>query len=62
MFQSLYTIKAVLVLDSDGKRICAKYFTPEFPTAKEQLPFEKNLFAKTYRANGEHIIHCNENP
>lgn len=49
---SLYTIKCILILDSEGKRICSKYYTNEFPTPKEQFNFEKNLFNKTYRANG----------
>jgi len=53
---SLYTIKSVLVLDSEGKRICCKYFTDEYPSVKEQLAFEKNLFQKTYRANAEILM------
>jgi len=53
---SLYTIKSVLVLDSEGKRICCKYFTDEHPTPKEQLVFEKNLFQKTHRANAEILM------
>mmetsp|Transcript_15016 Transcript_15016/g.21004 ORF Transcript_15016/g.21004 Transcript_15016/m.21004 type:complete len:174 (+) Transcript_15016:85-606(+) len=53
---SLYTIKSVLVLDSEGKRICGKYYTNELATVKEQLQFEKLLFNKTYRANAEILM------
>jgi hypothetical protein len=40
-------IKALLILDGDGGRICSKYYTPEWPTLEKQLAFEKVLFAKT---------------
>ncbi|CAH1241042.1 COPZ1 [Branchiostoma lanceolatum] len=53
---SLYTIKAIAILDNDGERIVAKYFDETFPTAKEQRAFEKNLFNKTHRANAEIIM------
>jgi hypothetical protein len=50
---SLYTVKSILVLDSEGKRIAAKYYSNDFPTTKEQLAFETGLFAKTNRVNAE---------
>merc|ERR1712002_36480 len=53
---SLYTIKAILILDNDGKRIITKYYDDSFATSKEQLLFEKNLFNKTHRANAEIIM------
>ncbi|XP_071101453.1 coatomer subunit zeta-1-like isoform X1 [Haliotis cracherodii] len=53
---SLYTVKAITVLDNDGNRLVAKYFDDTFPTAKEQKQFEKNLFNKTHRANAEIIM------
>lgn len=54
---SLYSIKAVLILDQDGKRILAKYYDKQlFPLEKEQTAFEKNLFQKTHKANGEGIF------
>ncbi|XP_036196774.1 coatomer subunit zeta-2 isoform X6 [Myotis myotis] len=40
---SLYTIKAVFILDSDGRRLLAK----------EQMAFEKNVFNKTNRTDSE---------
>jgi hypothetical protein len=46
-------VRSILVLDSDGKRIAAKYYADEPRAAlKDQLAFEKSLFAKTARANG----------
>lgn len=54
---SLFIIKGIAILDNDGKRILAKYFDSNtLPTAKEQKAFEKNLFAKTHRANAEIIM------
>ena len=50
---TLYTFKAVLVLDTEGKRILAKYYGNDFATVKEQIAFEKNLFDKTKRNPGE---------
>ena len=50
---SLYSIKAILILDQDGKRILGKYYDKEIlATEKEQSAFEKNLFQKTHKANG----------
>ncbi|KAL3836026.1 hypothetical protein ACJMK2_021479 [Sinanodonta woodiana] len=53
---SLYTVKAITILDNDGNRLLAKYYDDTFPTAKEQKQFEKNLFSKTQRANAEIIM------
>jgi len=41
----------MLILDAEGKRVAAKYYGDDYPTTKEQLVFEKNLFTKTHRAN-----------
>jgi hypothetical protein len=49
---SLYSVRSLLILDSEGGRIAAKYYSNDFPTVKSQIDFEKNLFAKTHRANG----------
>ena len=56
MNPSLYLIKAIVLLDSDGNRILGKYYDDQFPTVKEQKAFEKNLFVKTHKANGEIIM------
>ncbi|XP_028724877.1 coatomer subunit zeta-2 isoform X2 [Peromyscus maniculatus bairdii] len=50
---SLYTIKAVFILDNDGRRLLAKYYDDTFPSTKEQMVFEKNVFNKTSRAESE---------
>ncbi|XP_038235279.2 coatomer subunit zeta-1 isoform X2 [Dermochelys coriacea] len=50
---SLYTVKAVLILDNDGDRLFAKYYDDTYPTAKEQKAFEKNIFNKTHRTDSE---------
>jgi len=53
---SLYMVKGIAILDNDGNRILAKYYDDTYPTAKEQKAFERNLFNKTHRANGEIIM------
>ncbi|XP_066111580.1 coatomer subunit zeta-2 isoform X1 [Saccopteryx bilineata] len=50
---SLYTIKAVFILDHDGHRLLAKYYDDTFPSTKEQMAFEKNVFNKTSRTDSE---------
>ncbi|XP_043939885.1 coatomer subunit zeta-1 isoform X2 [Protopterus annectens] len=50
---SLYTVKAVLILDNDGERLFAKYYDDTYPTVKEQKAFEKNIFNKTHRTDSE---------
>ena len=56
MLPSLYIIKAILVMDSDGNRLLSKYFDSPLTTQKEQKEFEKSLFTKTHKANGEIIM------
>ncbi|KAF1552065.1 Coatomer subunit zeta-1, partial [Eudyptes schlegeli] len=50
---SLYTVKAVIILDNDGDRLFAKYYDDTYPSAKEQKAFEKNIFNKTHRTDSE---------
>ncbi|KAF7255979.1 hypothetical protein EG68_04590 [Paragonimus skrjabini miyazakii] len=52
---SLYSIKSILILDSDGKRIVAKYYDSSFSSVKEQLEFESKLFKKTSKSSGAEI-------
>uniref|UniRef100_A0A2I3GTZ1 Coatomer subunit zeta n=1 Tax=Nomascus leucogenys TaxID=61853 RepID=A0A2I3GTZ1_NOMLE len=47
---SLYTVKAILILDNDGDRLFAKV---RFPFELEQKAFEKNIFNKTHRTDSE---------
>lgn len=71
---SLKTITATLILDSNGSRLYAKYYTPEQPTASnassagasipimsplQQLEFEKNVFSKVYKQNQDIILYDN---
>ncbi|KAF3845797.1 hypothetical protein F7725_002875, partial [Dissostichus mawsoni] len=49
---SLYTVKAVFILDNDGNRLLSKYYDPElYPSMKEQKTFESNIFNKTHKAD-----------
>ncbi|KAI8366102.1 clathrin adaptor complex small chain-domain-containing protein [Radiomyces spectabilis] len=57
---SLYSIKAVILLDSEGNRVLAKYYGSEHASLKEQKAFEKGLFDKTKRAQGEVILYDNQ--
>eukprot|EP00076_Gallus_gallus_P031090 XP_015155848.2 coatomer subunit zeta-1 isoform X1 [Gallus gallus] len=50
---SLYTVKAVIILDNDGDRLFAKYYDDTYPSVKEQKAFEKNIFNKTHRTDSE---------
>ncbi|XP_073689610.1 coatomer subunit zeta-2 isoform X1 [Garra rufa] len=51
---SLYTVKAVFILDNDGNRLLSKYYDPDlYPSMKEQKNFEKNVFNKTHKADNE---------
>ena len=62
---SLYAVNAFIVLDTDGHRVLAKYYSPKARTQlgepdankglqnlKEQRAFEKGLFAKTKKPGG----------
>jgi hypothetical protein len=44
-------VKAIFVLDSDGNRVCAKYYDKSYPSAKDQLSLEKKIFLKTKNSN-----------
>ena len=40
-------IKAVSIMDLDGRRVCAKYFDPKLAKDEQQRQFEAKIFAKT---------------
>ena len=44
---SLYAIKSIIILDSEGKKIWAQYYENSVPCKKSILEFEKSLFLKT---------------
>mmetsp|Transcript_4878 Transcript_4878/g.5288 ORF Transcript_4878/g.5288 Transcript_4878/m.5288 type:complete len:175 (+) Transcript_4878:38-562(+) len=53
---SLYSVKALLILDSKGKRIVAKYYPQiedEFGAEKEKEAFEKSLWEKTHKSSSD---------
>jgi coatomer subunit zeta len=57
MNPSLYTIKAIFILDNDGQRLVSKYYDESlFESIKEEKEFEKNLFGKTSKSEGEIIM------
>ena len=47
------SIKALLVLDGEGKRIVARYYKNQFATPAEETAFEKKLYDKTMRSNAK---------
>jgi hypothetical protein len=62
---SLYSIRAFIVLDTEGNRVLAKYYRPkghpqgeskELLSLKEQKAFEKGLWQKTKKAGGEYLF------
>ncbi|XP_067168129.1 coatomer subunit zeta-2 [Apteryx mantelli] len=50
---SLYTVKALFILDSDGQRLLAKYYDGTFPSPREQAAFERKVFSKTRGVGGD---------
>uniref|UniRef100_UPI00403886F7 coatomer subunit zeta-2-like n=1 Tax=Callospermophilus lateralis TaxID=76772 RepID=UPI00403886F7 len=50
---SLYTIKAVFILDKDEPQLLVMYYDDTFSFMKEQMVFEKNVFNKTTRTESE---------
>lgn len=55
---SLYAIQAVIILDTEGHRVLAKYYNPskEFQSVKEQKAFEKGLWQKTKKPGGSRCL------
>ncbi|KAI9501257.1 Golgi-to-ER vesicle coat component [Coemansia spiralis] len=59
---SLYTVRAVVVMDGDGNRLIAKYYNrgqnvQSYKTLKEQQKFESELFSKTRKSNSEIVLY-----
>ncbi|KAH3680506.1 hypothetical protein WICMUC_000294 [Wickerhamomyces mucosus] len=59
---SLYSIDSFLILDNEGSRLYAKYYSQdeEFKTVKLQKSFESKLFTKTTKQNFEILIFENK--
>ena len=51
MQESCPSIKNILLLDSEGKRVAVKYYTDDWPTHAAKLAFEKSVFTKTQKTN-----------
>jgi hypothetical protein len=45
------SIKNILLLDSEGKRVAVKYYSDDWPTNSSKLAFEKFVFTKTVKTN-----------
>ncbi|KAG8385341.1 hypothetical protein BUALT_Bualt03G0032700 [Buddleja alternifolia] len=45
------SIKNILLLDSEGKRVAAKYYSDDWPTNNAKEAFEKTVFTKTQKTN-----------
>nr|POE52595.1 coatomer subunit zeta-1 [Quercus suber] len=45
--ESCPTVKNILLLDSEGKRVAVKYYSDDWPTNNAKLDFEKSVFTKT---------------
>lgn len=44
-------MKNIILLDSEGKRVAAKYYSDEWPTNTAKEAFEKAVFTKTQKIN-----------
>ncbi|TVT98565.1 hypothetical protein EJB05_56113, partial [Eragrostis curvula] len=47
------SVKNILVLDSEGKRVAVKYYRDEWPSLSSKLAFEKAVFTKTLKAGSK---------
>jgi len=45
------SIKNVLLLDSEGKRVAVKYYDRDMESTVQQLAFERSLYQKTIRSS-----------
>ncbi|XP_072962055.1 coatomer subunit zeta-2 isoform X1 [Typha angustifolia] len=49
--ESCPSMKNILLLDSEGKRVAVKYFSDDWPTHAAKLAYEKSVFTKTLKTN-----------
>ncbi|KAL5755664.1 hypothetical protein ACOSQ2_020410 [Xanthoceras sorbifolium] len=45
------SVKNILLLDSEGKRVAVRYYSDEWATNVAKLGFEKSVFVKTLKTN-----------
>ncbi|KAL6600328.1 hypothetical protein ACP70R_045128 [Stipagrostis hirtigluma subsp. patula] len=57
--ESCPSVKNILLLDSEGKRVAVKYFSDDWPTNASKLAYEKSVFTKTLKTNArtEGFVH-----
>ncbi|KAF3778967.1 Coatomer subunit zeta-2 [Nymphaea thermarum] len=51
MQETCPSVKNILLLDSEGKRVAVKYYSDDWPTLSSKLAFEKAAFLKTQKTN-----------
>lgn len=51
MQESCPTVRNILLLDSEGKRVAVKYYSDDWPTNSAKEAFEKSAFTKTQKTN-----------
>ena len=49
--ESCPSVKNILLLDSEGKRVAVKYFSDDWTTNASKLAYEKSVFTKTLKTN-----------
>ncbi|KAJ4958060.1 hypothetical protein NE237_025171 [Protea cynaroides] len=49
--ESCPSVKNILLLDSEGKRVAVKYYSDDWPTINAKFSFEKSVFTKTQKTN-----------
>ncbi|KAJ9690920.1 hypothetical protein PVL29_013191 [Vitis rotundifolia] len=49
--ESCPSVKNILLLDSEGKRVAVKYYCDDWPTNNAKEAFEKSVFSKTQKTN-----------
>ncbi|OAY29108.1 coatomer subunit zeta-1 isoform X1 [Manihot esculenta] len=49
--ESCPSVKNILLLDAEGKRVAVKYYSDDWPTNNAKEAFEKFIFAKTQKTN-----------
>uniref|UniRef100_A0A2N9ET59 Coatomer subunit zeta n=1 Tax=Fagus sylvatica TaxID=28930 RepID=A0A2N9ET59_FAGSY len=57
--ESCPTVKNILLLDSEGKRVAVKYYSDDWPTNSAKLAFEKSVFTKTLKSNARVEVSLN---
>uniref|UniRef100_A0A5S6QT70 Coatomer subunit zeta n=1 Tax=Trichuris muris TaxID=70415 RepID=A0A5S6QT70_TRIMR len=54
--QFVYCVKGIMLLDSDGNRLIAKYYGDTFAGVQQEKEFERKVFNKTKKLNSDIIL------